>query len=118
MGRFLAQVTEIIQRSHETPAEVPLPKPINHDARRDTIVVPAKPLGKRSPAPSRIRRSGQGLDSERRFAQQSKHAGLDWRLRLVFWNRNGRGHWSDVGRSEEHTSELQSPMYLVCRLLL
>src|SRR5437762_9975120 len=24
----------------------------------------------------------------------------------------------DTGRSEEHTSELQSPMYLVCRLLL
>src|SRR5437879_7272359 len=24
----------------------------------------------------------------------------------------------DVQRSEEHTSELQSPMYLVCRLLL
>src|SRR5437879_4988840 len=24
----------------------------------------------------------------------------------------------DVNRSEEHTSELQSPMYLVCRLLL
>src|SRR5437762_5545535 len=24
----------------------------------------------------------------------------------------------DPGRSEEHTSELQSPMYLVCRLLL
>src|SRR5437762_4668536 len=24
----------------------------------------------------------------------------------------------DVRRSEEHTSELQSPMYLVCRLLL
>src|SRR5437762_7727011 len=24
----------------------------------------------------------------------------------------------DVKRSEEHTSELQSPMYLVCRLLL
>src|SRR5437762_9001976 len=23
-----------------------------------------------------------------------------------------------IGRSEEHTSELQSPMYLVCRLLL
>src|SRR3712207_8402328 len=28
--------------------------------------------------------------------------------------RNGRGH----GRSEEHTSELQSRQYLVCRLLL
>src|SRR5437763_12796417 len=25
---------------------------------------------------------------------------------------------ADHGRSEEHTSELQSPMYLVCRLLL
>src|SRR5437763_7298768 len=25
---------------------------------------------------------------------------------------------TDVARSEEHTSELQSPMYLVCRLLL
>src|SRR5437879_10775423 len=25
---------------------------------------------------------------------------------------------ADGGRSEEHTSELQSPMYLVCRLLL
>src|SRR5208337_5675712 len=32
----------------------------------------------------------------------------------------GAGGWVDVceGRSEEHTSELQSPMYLVCRLLL
>src|SRR5437879_9915346 len=29
-------------------------------------------------------------------------------------------NWSDSydSRSEEHTSELQSPMYLVCRLLL
>src|SRR5437762_11449658 len=26
--------------------------------------------------------------------------------------------WKEMGRSEEHTSELQSPMYLVCRLLL
>src|SRR5437879_10357298 len=25
---------------------------------------------------------------------------------------------ANLGRSEEHTSELQSPMYLVCRLLL
>src|SRR5437764_2659047 len=29
-----------------------------------------------------------------------------------------RDHPSDRSRSEEHTSELQSPMYLVCRLLL
>src|SRR5437879_13882749 len=35
--------------------------------------------------------------------------------------RNGAAESSatlDVPRSEEHTSELQSPMYLVCRLLL
>src|SRR5437762_10746060 len=38
---------------------------------------------------------------------QKKEA--EWRARL-------RICWS--GRSEEHTSELQSPMYLVCRLLL
>src|SRR5437763_8167415 len=31
--------------------------------------------------------------------------------------RVGEPHVRD-GRSEEHTSELQSPMYLVCRLLL
>src|SRR5437762_9283069 len=31
----------------------------------------------------------------------------------------GRGFsYPNVNRSEEHTSELQSPMYLVCRLLL
>src|SRR5437764_9517769 len=29
-----------------------------------------------------------------------------------------KGAKIDVARSEEHTSELQSPMYLVCRLLL
>src|SRR5437763_5615484 len=28
------------------------------------------------------------------------------------------GQWDSHPRSEEHTSELQSPMYLVCRLLL
>src|SRR3712207_7207872 len=31
---------------------------------------------------------------------------------------NGRGRWSTGRRSEEHTSELQSRQYLVCRLLL
>src|ERR1017187_2681939 len=29
-----------------------------------------------------------------------------------------RFFWRTTTRSEEHTSELQSPMYLVCRLLL
>src|SRR2546423_11565456 len=30
----------------------------------------------------------------------------------------GAGDWIDLQRSEEHTSELQSLAYLVCRLLL
>src|SRR3712207_8046922 len=33
------------------------------------------------------------------------------------WNFNSQGG-SKIGRSEEHTSELQSRQYLVCRLLL
>src|SRR5690348_17743066 len=36
------------------------------------------------------------------------------------WSRGGECHMQSVGhcRSEEHTSELQSPVHLVCRLLL
>src|SRR5437764_4683516 len=37
-------------------------------------------------------------------------------LLLISPQRDRRQHQRD--RSEEHTSELQSPMYLVCRLLL
>src|SRR5437879_13193904 len=33
-------------------------------------------------------------------------------------HRGGPARLRRHGRSEEHTSELQSPMYLVCRLLL
>src|SRR5438876_7851284 len=43
---------------------------------------------------------------ERRLAERQRH-------------RAGRGQRDPVGaRSEEHTSELQSPVHLVCRLLL
>src|SRR5437762_10975043 len=37
---------------------------------------------------------------------------------LLSWNGCDRGRGVFSSRSEEHTSELQSPMYLVCRLLL
>src|SRR5258708_8638792 len=33
-------------------------------------------------------------------------------------NGSGSDHLEQAGRSEEHTSELQSPDHLVCRLLL
>src|SRR5258707_7707047 len=51
----------------------------------------------------------------------AKHAFADTHLRRKQLGRNG---WSAIGhvlriwRSEEHTSELQSRQYLVCRLLL
>src|SRR5437762_7574333 len=44
----------------------------------------------------------------RRYLLEVSSPGVERPLR---WHR----HWV---RSEEHTSELQSPMYLVCRLLL
>src|SRR2546426_8916890 len=34
------------------------------------------------------------------------------------WHRGGDPHYCGARRSEEHTSELQSPCNLVCRLLL
>src|SRR5437763_5062218 len=40
------------------------------------------------------------------------------RLRVDFLSGSNITLFIEGGRSEEHTSELQSPMYLVCRLLL
>src|SRR3712207_6939161 len=34
------------------------------------------------------------------------------------WSSRKPGTWTGTSRSEEHTSELQSRQYLVCRLLL
>src|SRR5947208_12654142 len=39
-------------------------------------------------------------------------------LLVLLWHLCNRGLPSDDARSEEHTSELQSPDHLVCRLLL
>src|SRR5690348_18119322 len=41
-----------------------------------------------------------------------------WRSRRRVWTRNIRSGAASNARSEEHTSELQSPVHLVCRLLL
>src|SRR5688572_30888515 len=37
---------------------------------------------------------------------------------MTLWVSSGTGHGTVPGRSEEHTSELQSQSNLVCRLLL
>src|SRR3712207_8825021 len=58
------------------------------------------------------------------FSRQARYAGRPGRrvLASVATRRSaGRAHWSAnqaARRSEEHTSELQSRQYLVCRLLL
>src|SRR5437879_10877951 len=51
-------------------------------------------------------------DNLMRLAAQARKYGLG----LVLATQNPKD--LDYRRSEEHTSELQSPMYLVCRLLL
>src|SRR2546422_6644222 len=52
----------------------------------------------------------QRLEAGREHARRERH-------HLISRDGGGRGI-SDGGRSEEHTSELQSRLHLVCRLLL
>src|SRR5437762_10789821 len=55
----------------------------------------------------------------RRGADAGEVGGGDQRGHHRSETRTTNGRSGEVaGRSEEHTSELQSPMYLVCRLLL
>src|SRR5205823_12995548 len=48
----------------------------------------------------------------------SSHREIAPHWRLMRWAGYARGSWAPNPRSEEHTSELQSLAYLVCRLLL
>src|SRR5437879_9550762 len=54
--------------------------------------------------------------------QQRRREYFDWARRVVDGVRGAHAGlekaFDAAYRSEEHTSELQSPMYLVCRLLL
>src|SRR5947208_7298165 len=59
----------------------------------------------RSPLDPKLRRRSLGLDNHR------------FRKR-VLRNRSRTNNYCPETRSEEHTSELQSPDHLVCRLLL
>src|SRR5256885_11879400 len=59
-------------------------------------------------------RSGPGPDSRRRPDRHSRGV----LLRRVTGRRGGGRAGPCAWRSEEHTSELQSPCNLVCRLLL
>src|SRR3712207_7194285 len=52
------------------------------------------------------------------LALQGAHVGLVAGQPRTQLDLVGEVHEAEVGRSEEHTSELQSRQYLVCRLLL
>src|SRR5256885_12655984 len=66
----------------------------------------------RSPAPSRYRLPGALREAGAELLAETADGGAAVRERYL-------GHWTRAAeRSEEHTSELQSPCNLVCRLLL
>src|SRR5690348_17682765 len=56
-------------------------------------------------------------DERKQDQRAPKEMRLNRRISLFFHRRRALGGEIE-GRSEEHTSELQSPVHLVCRLLL
>src|SRR5437763_3432259 len=60
--------------------------------------------------------AGYATSGDARLSEPTRKMDLVWRRIRGF--RDDRGAVALCWRSEEHTSELQSPMYLVCRLLL
>src|SRR3712207_7284828 len=65
----------------------------------------------------RVEVHGPGLNLVEEFDARHRQARLDREDHGVAGGLDGGGG-ADPGRSEEHTSELQSRQYLVCRLLL
>src|SRR2546425_2673429 len=74
---------------------------------RSPSASPGLPARERRPPPGRRRRT----------PARPRRAALARRARRGREQRRGMGRWAGR-RSEEHTSELQSLAYLVCRLLL
>src|SRR5438552_8428815 len=58
----------------------------------------------------------------RNFSSSASYSGLPWYLSLspmkMRISESDKYHGKPLYRSEEHTSELQSPDHIVCRLLL
>src|SRR5437763_11843388 len=79
----------------------------------EELALAATPCACQSPPPVALMRSpGPRPCAAATSAQPGRSA-------TPFWpSESPPGHAGICPRSEEHTSELQSPMYLVCRLLL
>src|SRR5437763_11053250 len=75
---------------------------------------------KKSSSPGEGRKKLALVLSSRRAGLRSKDFNYPGLERLGYFRQSfSTGEFAlRVSRSEEHTSELQSPMYLVCRLLL
>src|SRR5437762_11065662 len=80
------------------------------------IFSPKRKDNETQPKTPRKAASTKGADYHQLVARATNDAVRDWDL------TGGKLIWPQgldtLLRSEEHTSELQSPMYLVCRLLL
>src|SRR3712207_7097659 len=64
------------------------------------------------------RLSGHGIETVRHLPGVGENLQDHLQIRLVYQVTGVRSLNTDYARSEEHTSELQSRQYLVCRLLL
>src|SRR5947208_6228052 len=65
------------------------------------------------PKPNKGGRNNQGI-----ICTRFRGGGAKRKYRVIDFKRRKDGVWEARARSEEHTSELQSPDHLVCRLLL
>src|SRR5437764_9902628 len=74
------------------------------------------PMGSGKTAVGRHLARALGLPFHDSDAEIERRTGVD--IPFIFEKEGEAGFRRRCRRSEEHTSELQSPMYLVCRLLL
>src|SRR3712207_1183534 len=90
-------------------------------ARADDPLQPGRPgrgLGSRHAARLQGHRAFRGLAVERELGHQCREAGRGRHAEQRVLGEDEPGVRRPRSRSEEHTSELQSRQYLVCRLLL
>src|SRR5690348_18003547 len=72
-----------------------------------------------STARNQVGRKGAHVEDHRFSNGRNRHSGAQGERKERGSRRNGEGTRGSLSpRSEEHTSELQSPVHLVCRLLL